>query len=154
MVQGAYDPEDSIDSWTLTPEDHVRIAGKSRDNRLAFAVLLLFFGEHFKPGARKSRGVVHLIGWPRNGTRFSARSLLCPRLDLGDPPDALAALSRTIRKHPGRSSRPLADRLRLDGLPSPSLSHPQEGLRRATPWRARLPRCTRNQAGGPALSHQ
>src|SRR5258707_5567781 len=43
MVQGAYDSEDSIDSWTLTPEDHVRIAGKSRDNRLAFAVLLLFF---------------------------------------------------------------------------------------------------------------
>jgi len=43
MVQGAYDPEDLIDSWTLTPEDHVRIAGKSRDNRLAFAVLLLFF---------------------------------------------------------------------------------------------------------------
>ncbi len=37
MVQGAYDSEDSIDSWTLTPEDHVRIAGKSRDNRLAFA---------------------------------------------------------------------------------------------------------------------
>src|SRR5260221_8430250 len=37
MVQGAYDPEDSIDSWTLTPEDHVRIAGKSRANRLAFA---------------------------------------------------------------------------------------------------------------------
>ena len=35
--------EDLIDSWTLTPEDHVRIAGKSRDNRLAFAVLLLFF---------------------------------------------------------------------------------------------------------------
>ena len=29
-------------------------------------------GGHFKPGARKSRGVVHLIGWPRNGTRFSA----------------------------------------------------------------------------------
>src|SRR3984893_12076560 len=43
MVQGAYDPEDSIDSWSLTPEDHVRIAGKSRDNRLAFAVLSLFF---------------------------------------------------------------------------------------------------------------
>jgi hypothetical protein len=43
MVQGAYDSEDLIDSWTLTPEDHVRIAGKSRDNRLAFAVLLLFF---------------------------------------------------------------------------------------------------------------
>src|SRR5271165_7125766 len=82
--------------------------------------------EHFKPGARKSRGVVHLIGWPRNGTRFSVRSLLCPRLDSGDPPDALAALSGTIRQHPGRSSRPLADRLRLDGLPSPSLSHPQE----------------------------
>src|SRR5258708_29160373 len=43
MVQGAYDSEDLIDSCTLTPEDHVRIAGKSRDNRLAFAVLLLFF---------------------------------------------------------------------------------------------------------------
>ena len=43
MVQGAYDSEDLIDSWALTPEDHVRIAGKSRDNRLAFAVLLLFF---------------------------------------------------------------------------------------------------------------
>jgi hypothetical protein len=25
MVQGAYDSEDLIDSWTLTPEDHVRI---------------------------------------------------------------------------------------------------------------------------------
>src|SRR5208337_5572972 len=120
----------------------------------AFVESTINQGEHFKPGARKSRGVVHLIGWPRNGTRFSARSLLCPRLDSGDPPDALAALSRTIRQHPGRSSRPLADRLRLDGLPSPSLSHPQEGLRRATPWRARLPRCTGNQAGGPALSHQ
>jgi len=110
-------------------------------------------GERFKPGARKSRGAVRLIGWPRNGTRFSARSLLCPRLDSGDPPDALAALSGTIRQHPGRSSRPLADRLRLDGLPSPSLSHPQEGLRRATPWRARLPGCTGNQTGGPPLSH-
>ena len=43
MVQGAYDSEDLIDSWTLTPEDHVRIAGKSRTNRLTFAVLLLFF---------------------------------------------------------------------------------------------------------------
>jgi len=41
MVQAAYDSEDSIDAWTLTPEDHVRIAGKSRANRLAFAVLLL-----------------------------------------------------------------------------------------------------------------
>src|SRR5258707_7923580 len=43
MVQGAYDSEDLIDSWTLTPEDHVRIAGKSQANRPAFAVLLLFF---------------------------------------------------------------------------------------------------------------
>jgi hypothetical protein len=43
MGQAAYDSEDSIDAWTLTPEDHVRIAGKSRANRLAFAVLLLFF---------------------------------------------------------------------------------------------------------------
>ena len=24
MVQGAYDSEDLIDSWTLTPEDYVR----------------------------------------------------------------------------------------------------------------------------------
>jgi hypothetical protein len=43
MVQPAYDSEDSIDAWTLTPEDHVRIAGKSRTNRLTFAVVLLFF---------------------------------------------------------------------------------------------------------------
>ena len=43
MVYQAYDSEDSIDAWTLTPEDHVRIAGKSRANRPAFAVLLLFF---------------------------------------------------------------------------------------------------------------
>jgi Domain of unknown function (DUF4158) len=43
MVQAVYDSEDSIDAWTLTPEDHVRIADKSRANRLAFAVLLLFF---------------------------------------------------------------------------------------------------------------
>ena len=76
-----------------------------------------------------------MIGWRHHGTRFSARSLLCPRLDSGDPPDALAALSRTIRQHPGRSSRRLADRLRLDGLPSPSFPHSQERLRRATPWR-------------------
>src|SRR5258708_28884265 len=64
----------------------------------------------------KSRGVIPLIGWRHHGTRFSAQSLLCPRLDSGDPPDALAALSRAIRQHPGRSSRRLADRLRLDGL--------------------------------------
>ena len=47
----------------------------------------------------KSRGVIPLIGWRHHGTRFSARSVLCPRLDSGDPPDALAALSRTIRQH-------------------------------------------------------
>jgi hypothetical protein len=35
--------EDSIDAWTLTPDGHVRITGKSRANRMAFAVLLLFF---------------------------------------------------------------------------------------------------------------
>jgi len=35
--------EDSIDAWTLTPDGHVRITGKSRANRKAFAVLLLFF---------------------------------------------------------------------------------------------------------------
>ena len=38
-----YDSEDSIDTWTLTPEDHALVAGKSRVNRLGFAVLLLFF---------------------------------------------------------------------------------------------------------------
>jgi hypothetical protein len=32
--------------WTLTPDDHVLIAAKSRTNRLGFAVLLLFFREH------------------------------------------------------------------------------------------------------------
>jgi len=37
------DSEDSIDAWTLTPDGHVRITGKSRANRMAFAVLLLFF---------------------------------------------------------------------------------------------------------------
>jgi Domain of unknown function (DUF4158) len=36
-------PKDSIDTWTLTPEDHALVAGKSRVNRLGFAVLLLFF---------------------------------------------------------------------------------------------------------------
>jgi hypothetical protein len=30
--------------WTLTPDDHVLIAAKSRTNRLGFAVLLLFLG--------------------------------------------------------------------------------------------------------------
>jgi hypothetical protein len=43
MGQPAYDSEDSTDAWTLTQEDHVRIAGKSQANRPAFAVLLLFF---------------------------------------------------------------------------------------------------------------
>ena len=32
-----------------------------------------------------------LIAWPSHGTRFSAQSLLCPRMDSGDPPDALTA---------------------------------------------------------------
>jgi hypothetical protein len=35
--------EDSIDAWALTPDGHVRITGTSRANRMAFAVLLLFF---------------------------------------------------------------------------------------------------------------
>jgi hypothetical protein len=30
MVRAAHDSEDSIDAWTLTPEDYVRIAGKSQ----------------------------------------------------------------------------------------------------------------------------
>jgi hypothetical protein len=37
------DSEDLIDTWTLTPEDHALVVSKSRANRLAFAVLLLFF---------------------------------------------------------------------------------------------------------------
>ena len=43
MRHQGYDSEDSIDTWTLTPEDHTLVAGKSRVNRLGFAVLLLFF---------------------------------------------------------------------------------------------------------------
>jgi hypothetical protein len=43
MRQQGYGSEDSIDTWTLTPEDHALVAGKSRANRLAFAALLLFF---------------------------------------------------------------------------------------------------------------
>ena len=43
MRHQGYDSEDSIDTWTLTPEDHALVAGKSRVNRLGFAVLLLFF---------------------------------------------------------------------------------------------------------------
>src|SRR5258708_7281268 len=68
MVQGAYDPEDSIDSWTLTPEDHVRIAGKSRDNRLAFAVLLLFFRANgrFPELAEIHPSIVALVAWLRD----------------------------------------------------------------------------------------
>jgi hypothetical protein len=61
MVQGAYDSEDLIHSWTLTPEDHVRIAGKSRDNRLAFAVLLLSFER--TGGFQMWPKSIHLL-WP------------------------------------------------------------------------------------------
>ena len=43
MRQQGYDSEDSIDTWTLTPEDHALVAGKSRANRFAFAALLVFF---------------------------------------------------------------------------------------------------------------
>ena len=43
MHPPAYDSQDWIDAWTLTPEDLARIAGKGHANRLAFAVLLLFF---------------------------------------------------------------------------------------------------------------
>src|SRR5215468_8034117 len=43
MLHQGYDSEDSIDTWTLTPEDHALVAGKSRVNRRGFAVLLLFF---------------------------------------------------------------------------------------------------------------
>ena len=34
---------------------------------------------------------------------------MCPRLDSGDPHDALAALSRTIRQHYGLTAEPLAE---------------------------------------------
>ena len=80
-------------------------------------------GEHFKPEARKSRGVVHLIGGPRNGTRFSAGSLVRPRLDSEDPPDALATLSRTIRQHYGLTAEPLAEVRELPLYLSPESEH-------------------------------
>ncbi len=70
--------------------------GKNRGlRRLCIACLL-----HFKPEARNSRGVVHRGGLARNGTRFSARSFTLSTSGFGDPPDALAALSGTIRQHP------------------------------------------------------
>lgn len=46
MRHQGYDSDDFIDTWTLTPEDHALVAGKSRANRLSFAVLLLFFRAH------------------------------------------------------------------------------------------------------------
>ena len=63
MGQPAYDSEDSIDAWRLTPEDHVCIAGKSRANRVAFAVLLLFFRANgrFPEGGEIQPPVVDLV---------------------------------------------------------------------------------------------
>ena len=63
MGQPAYDSEVSIDAWTLTPEDHVRVAGKSRANRVAFAVLLLFFRANgrFPEGGEIQPSVVALV---------------------------------------------------------------------------------------------
>ena len=63
MGQPAYDSEVSIDAWTLTPEDHVRVAGKSQANRVAFAVLLLFFRANgrFPEGGEIQPSVVALV---------------------------------------------------------------------------------------------
>src|ERR1700730_1696067 len=76
MVQGAYDSEDLIDSWTLTPEDHVRIAGKSRDNRLAFAVLLLFFRANGRvPNTLMMQQVLSRPHWAERLTTTDLRAL-------------------------------------------------------------------------------
>ena len=40
------------------------------------------------------------VGWLVMEHDSQLEALLCPRLDSGDPPDALAALSGTIRQHP------------------------------------------------------
>ena len=63
MGQPAYDSEVSIDAWMLTPEDHVRVAGKSQANRVAFAVLLLFFRANgrFPEGGEIQPSVVALV---------------------------------------------------------------------------------------------
>jgi len=57
-------------------------------------------------------GVVHLIGWPRHGTRLPEAH--CDHVwILGDPPDALAALSRTIRRQRKFSRRPRSPRFEM-----------------------------------------
>jgi hypothetical protein len=59
-------------------------------------------GEHFKPGARKGQSDRLASSWNKDS---QPEALLCPRLDSGDPPDALSYDLSTRR-----SSRRLADR--------------------------------------------
>jgi hypothetical protein len=44
-------------------------------------------GEHFKPGARKGQSDRLASSWNKDS---QPEALLCPRLDSGDPPDALS----------------------------------------------------------------
>lgn len=104
-------------------------------------------------GLARAEAVVHLIGWLHDGTRFSARTLLCPRLIRGIYP-------MLWRRFLVRSDSTLADLhvvLQI-GFDWTDFHLHRFRIRkrttRATPWRARLPRCTGNQADGLALSHQ
>ena len=79
-----------------------------------------------------------MIAWPSHGTRFSAQSLLCPRMDARHQPDSLAAAISSV------SASTLADvhsrhddRLQdWDDL-SPSDWYPESRTTRATAWWAR-----------------
>src|SRR6516164_4985494 len=79
MRHQGYDSEDSIDTWTLIPEDHALVPGKSRVNRLGFAVLLLFFRANGRfPEASEIHPsivarVAEQLGTKPNRTRISAR---------------------------------------------------------------------------------
>ena len=93
---------------------------------------LIVVGEHFKPGARKSRGVVHLIGWAASWNTILSPKLTISTFGFGgsarcsggafsyDPTAPWAIFASSCRS------------ALTGGLPSPSLSHPQEELRGAT----------------------
>jgi len=94
-----------------------------------------------------------LIGWLHDGTRFSARTLLCPRLIRGSTRCSGVAFS-----YDPTAPWPIftsSCRSASTGRTSISIAFASaKRTTRATPWRARLPRCTGNQADGLALSHQ
>jgi hypothetical protein len=50
---------------------------KAPENTVGYRVIESPSGEHFKPGARKGRGVVHLIGWAA-----SWNTILSPKLTM------------------------------------------------------------------------